>query len=995
MSKQIINIGTTANDKKGDSLRAAFTKVNANFEELYSIGFKGWTFKTSNYTAQNGDRIIANTAGGPFTITLPANPQQGFFVEIADGWNFAVNNLTLVSEQPIEGFTEDVVINIQGLSLEFVYVEDTWQILTTLGVKGDKGDPGEGFVLGSDYNINVVADDSTILIDASNGGTINLDGTVRGDIVPDADSVYDLGAPDKQFRSLYVSSDTIFIGGVSLKVDGENRLIVGDDSTTLGGAVSYNDLTNKPSIPADISELTDTQGLLGQGSGTVDLTVTVPGNTYKGFGARYGRIYGNGSIEELTVSKLVIYKDTAITNSIISADSDIDEFSVTGLGDSDVVAMFILFGDTNGEKSLDTLRTFARAAIDNVILANGVEGSVNTIADMRSAFYANIATLAAAAGGLVANFQFYNYNNQYQVIFDTTGQGTGSGFDVTQLSYNFDTGLPEVSGWGNGPGYTQGDVIIIPGTSINYDGVPLLSPDNDVTITVTSVGVTGFINSFTVSGILPPPPPLWPENNISDGGRDQYDTGNYINTDLAQEISYAGGVVVADAAASFGTGSSYVALYDSSIFGFIATGSSATSISTSGGSGADGSSTTDTGELLTVDRTYDPALTNLTLTNDPLQATPTIFVKLDGATANDVDVIEDDSTLQIGITRGENGGIYNPFTEEEWNSNVSPQGTLWSVGNTDDLSDVDRRNYTNFYRAYGSGNLGNVVPGSKAVMYVPSIEKYYLVEWLSWTQGGQGGGFSYTRTEIDVTQVEQGIQFADGTKIISAEGLGRVKSTAVGNRRIEEVTGYKEVSVTEKNVTVLTTTASRSVVDSNNFWVDITTTTIDDILDDYIQYQVNEDSPIEFSLDNSTWYVYNGGYSSDGNERGFNAFNTSVTYNQGDTIYFRYTGGGFPQTWWNSSELPSGGTNFRGAVIDYHAYTGDGTIIGTIHIVDDTGNEHITHTEVSSGSTNIEYDDLWVVTTEGQIRYRRIDGAAKTLKVHWTAKVFYGSELYD
>lgn len=35
MTKQIINVGATANDKKGDSLRAAFLKVNANFDELY------------------------------------------------------------------------------------------------------------------------------------------------------------------------------------------------------------------------------------------------------------------------------------------------------------------------------------------------------------------------------------------------------------------------------------------------------------------------------------------------------------------------------------------------------------------------------------------------------------------------------------------------------------------------------------------------------------------------------------------------------------------------------------------------------------------------------------------------------------------------------------------------------------------------------------------------------------------------------------------------
>jgi len=36
MTKQVISVGTTPNDRKGDSLRAAFTKINANFDELYA-----------------------------------------------------------------------------------------------------------------------------------------------------------------------------------------------------------------------------------------------------------------------------------------------------------------------------------------------------------------------------------------------------------------------------------------------------------------------------------------------------------------------------------------------------------------------------------------------------------------------------------------------------------------------------------------------------------------------------------------------------------------------------------------------------------------------------------------------------------------------------------------------------------------------------------------------------------------------------------------------
>jgi hypothetical protein len=36
MSKQLINIGTSTNDRSGDPIRTAFDKVNANFTELYN-----------------------------------------------------------------------------------------------------------------------------------------------------------------------------------------------------------------------------------------------------------------------------------------------------------------------------------------------------------------------------------------------------------------------------------------------------------------------------------------------------------------------------------------------------------------------------------------------------------------------------------------------------------------------------------------------------------------------------------------------------------------------------------------------------------------------------------------------------------------------------------------------------------------------------------------------------------------------------------------------
>ena len=141
MPKQIINT-STPNSGRGDSLFSAFTKINANFSALFT-SFRGWKIITGDYTAENGDRIIANTANGSFTITLPSTPQEGFYIEIADGFDFSVNNLLLTSVRPVEGFNEDIIFDIKGLSLEFVYVGTSWQILTTLGVQGPKGDSAD------------------------------------------------------------------------------------------------------------------------------------------------------------------------------------------------------------------------------------------------------------------------------------------------------------------------------------------------------------------------------------------------------------------------------------------------------------------------------------------------------------------------------------------------------------------------------------------------------------------------------------------------------------------------------------------------------------------------------------------------------------------------------------------------------------------------------------------------------------------------------------
>jgi hypothetical protein len=374
---------------------------------------------------------------------------------------------------------------------------------------------------------------------------------------------------------------------------------------------------------------------------------------------------------------------------------------------------------------------------------------------------------------------------------------------------------------------------------------------------------------------------------------------------------------------------------------------------------------------------------------------PNLFVKTDYG--SEVDEISEG----LHITRGNNQSLFNPLVDEGWDSDVTPTNSLWNFDGWDDLSNTTSREYLSLDDAFDNGYAN--IPGSKAIMKDTTTNKYWAIQFLTWTQNNNGGGFSYLRYELDITKLNEGIKFADGSVLKSAQGLGRVKSTASGERRIEEVAGSKTVSVTEVVTDDYELTSNRTT--STNFEIFITRT-IGSEVDLLISEDWNGEGNFTYyvSFDNITFREVwlssiRNENDSNGPEYWFyyreDGDNQSVQV-QGNPVYLRITSGGNSVIWWRSSELPGGSSNFRGAVIDYHAYVvNEGTIIGTIHIADDDGDENITHTETSSGSSDLIYSDLWHVTDEGRIRFRQLNGEAKTLKVHWIAKVFYGEEYYD
>ena len=80
---------------------------------------------------------------------------------------------------------------------------------------------GAQFIAGDDVGDkeSVTGADSTILVDATNS-SINLDGTVKGHIIPDQNEVYNLGSTTKRFNDLFLSGTTIDLGGTTITSSG-------------------------------------------------------------------------------------------------------------------------------------------------------------------------------------------------------------------------------------------------------------------------------------------------------------------------------------------------------------------------------------------------------------------------------------------------------------------------------------------------------------------------------------------------------------------------------------------------------------------------------------------------------------------------------------------------------------------------------------------------------------------------------------------------------
>jgi hypothetical protein len=309
MAKQSINVGTAANDKKGDSLRAAFQKVNANFTELYTqlgltdptLNLGAFTFTGSVMSTDDSSSIVidqATTVTSNLTVggdILPQTANGGDLGSLARPFRSlyvsnntiyfggtplsldANNNLT-VNGSPVtgDGNSFDQDLNTDD-SVTFNSVG-----ATTVNVSQINGtNPGDELVIqANNHNWNFGADGLLTLPNGQSIGSGSLDGikmtTDRGTVlfgnspecVPTLLTHFHIMKDDPANVDLFLGDDNNYV-----KLPGSGETAYGVEiGTNVGSAYTWRFGTDGDLTLPEGGDILDSNGdsVLGGGSYTPD-----------------------------------------------------------------------------------------------------------------------------------------------------------------------------------------------------------------------------------------------------------------------------------------------------------------------------------------------------------------------------------------------------------------------------------------------------------------------------------------------------------------------------------------------------------------------------------------------------------------------------------------------------------------------------------------------------------------------------------------------------
>jgi hypothetical protein len=259
MTQQVINVGSVPNDGTGDPIRTAYIKCNNNFSELYSrvqtdppLTLVGSPGDEAGMTAYDEDFFYYCFANYDGSSVIWRTLSDATPVELANG----TSNIVVTANSSI-------VFSVAGVSNVASFDSTTLNVnnIDAAGVIESAGN----LTVGGSLNLagDLVSGGNLIVNDTIQVSQLEVSGNVlTHSILPAANVTYDLGSPTAQFRDLYLSGNTLYLGGGTLTANATAmtlstatgaEFVIGGSAGNATGAFGNLEVTNDATIGGNVS----------------------------------------------------------------------------------------------------------------------------------------------------------------------------------------------------------------------------------------------------------------------------------------------------------------------------------------------------------------------------------------------------------------------------------------------------------------------------------------------------------------------------------------------------------------------------------------------------------------------------------------------------------------------------------------------------------------------------------------------------------------------
>lgn len=365
MGKQVINVGSSANDGTGDPLRTAFNKINDNFTELYNTSaFDQQITISGNEISSNvsNANLVLKTSGtgvvemegiqiGDNAITGTRSNED--LVLSASGTGNIQLGAIKINGTTINSDTSSSITLAEAVDVTGAFTGTTASLSSTLAVTGTSSFTGAATFSGTAVIDNLTINDN--IISSSSNADISIQPGGTGDVVLSALRVNGTTLDSSDSSKVTIAEALDITGAVSaastLAVTGAATL---SSTLTVTGTSTFNDGVTAESLTTNVITSNGSNAEISiQPSGTGDVIISA--------------LRFNGTTIDSSDSSLVtIAENTNITGTLTTADiTTTGNVSISGslspgtlaIGDLNIIADGTITSDTNGDIVIDPAGT--------------------------------------------------------------------------------------------------------------------------------------------------------------------------------------------------------------------------------------------------------------------------------------------------------------------------------------------------------------------------------------------------------------------------------------------------------------------------------------------------------------------------------------------------------------------------------------------------------------------------------------------------------------